>query len=286
MRWPCPRFTVRRIMVAVAVLALILGGSLEAIRLKRYRDECLTRAATHAESERYSRGMEHMAREMAETAESFLAILQRWTVSRGSFLRMTTIIREAERKRAELAEQQKRSAADERGQEARYAEYAAYHEALKRKYLRAAARPWQSVEPDPPPPEPQARGPYWSERGEYHQALTAYEEALRNHSEEVRVLNDLAWFLATCPEATLRDGKRSVELATRACKGTGNTLPAYLDTLAAAHAEAGDFSTAVEVQHKTIGMLSPGDPNAESYRRRLEGYKANKPYREMAIGSE
>ena len=37
---------------------------------------------------------------------------------------------------------------------ARGEQMAAYHRALKEKYDRAAGRPWLSVEPDPPEPEP------------------------------------------------------------------------------------------------------------------------------------
>ena len=129
-------------------------------------------------------------------------------------VRTRTLLRESERKRVEYQEQQKKVVARERGEAARFAESAAYHAALKRKYLRAVARPWKSVEPDPPPPELEARGPYWEERGEYRQALAAYEEALRDDPENENALNGLAWFLATCPEAKLRDGKRAVELAT------------------------------------------------------------------------
>jgi tetratricopeptide (TPR) repeat protein len=291
MRWPRPRFTVRRIMVAVAVLALFLGGSLEVIRLKRFRDECLKRAATHAESERYSLEMEQHDRQWAERIEGSFGTTQRFlaslegTLSRASARLKPTIV-DQQKRFTEAAEQEKRDAAKWRGDATRDAESAAYHGALKRKYLRAAARPWWPIEPDPPPPELEARGPYWSARGEYRRALAAYEEALQDDPERHGALNDLAWLVATCPEATLRDGKRAVELASRACRITNFAHESYVDTLAAAHAEAGDFQTAVELQRKAIGMLSPGDPNAESYRVRLDGYRANKPYRQRVNGTE
>lgn len=89
--------------------------------------------------------------------------------------------------------------------------------AQKRKYVRAAARPWWPIEPDPPPPEPDRQGIYWTERGEYGRALAAYEEAIQINRWDFSSLNDLAWILATCPEASLRDGKRAVDLGTKVC---------------------------------------------------------------------
>src|SRR4051794_10154307 len=52
------------------------------------------------------------------------------------------------------AENLNRSAARCEANVRRFARYATQHERLKEKYLRAAAHPWDSVEPDPPPPEP------------------------------------------------------------------------------------------------------------------------------------
>jgi hypothetical protein len=57
-------------------------------------------------------------------------------------------------------------------------------------------------------------------------------------------LNNLAWILATCPIAALRNGDEAVQLAAHACKLTRDT-PVYMGTLAAAYAEAGDFSKAL-----------------------------------------
>jgi hypothetical protein len=52
-------------------------------------------------------------------------------------------------------------------------------------------------------------------------------------------MNNIAWLLATSPEAKLRDGKEAVAVATKAMQIAGGNDPALLDTVAAAYAEAG-----------------------------------------------
>ena len=56
----------------------------------------------------------------------------------------------------------------------------------------------------------------------------------------------------------------------------------YLNTLAAAYAEIGNFKAAIEWQEKAIELLSEED-RAEyetDFKKRLELYKSGKPYRE------
>ena len=81
----------------------------------------------------------------------------------------------------------------------------------------------------------------------------------------------------TLPRAKQGDGKSAVEFATRACQLTQWKDPAYLDTLAAAHAESGDFDPAVKWQTKAIGLLTDRR-ETEDYRTRLKLYQEKKPY--------
>ena len=109
-----------------------------------------------------------------------------------------------------------RHAASQREEATRYEEYAAAAAALKRKYLRASERPWGSIEPDPPPAHPILLGAYWYTHGNYSRSLAAYEDGSRFHPKHANSLSHLAWFLATCPDQSLRDGRRAFQLATRA----------------------------------------------------------------------
>jgi hypothetical protein len=82
---------------------------------------------------------------------------------------------------------------------------------------------------------------------------------------------------AACPDAKLRNGNKALDAATRACEVTGWKVGIYLDTLAAAYAEAGNFDAAVKWQTKACELIA--GQKAE-FVARIELYEARQPYRE------
>jgi Tfp pilus assembly protein PilF len=119
----------------------------------------------------------------------------------------------------------------------------------------------------------------WGQKQEYDKAIADFTEAIRLDPGEFHAYNGIAWFLATCPDARFRDGKRAVASATKACELTAWKQHAPLNTLAAAHAEAGDFESAVKWQLNAIALLNDKEKKDE-YRSRLKLYQEKKPYRE------
>ncbi len=107
-------------------------------------------------------------------------------------------------------------------------------------------------------------------------------EGVKHLPESHALTNSLAWILATSPDDQQRSGDEALELAKKACGMTSNRVPGYLDTLAAAFAETGNFSRAGEIQGKTVEMARQAkDPDAEVYAQRLELYKNKQPYRDV-----
>jgi len=105
---------------------------------------------------------------------------------------------------------------------------------------------------------------------------------LRSRPDDVKLINSIAWVLATVPNESIRDGPAAVELARRAEKLTGGSEPIVLDTLAAAYAASGRFAEAVQTARKAVDLAGQQDkqPMVESIKARLRLYEAGKPFRE------
>ena len=124
-------------------------------------------------------------------------------------------------------------------------------------------------------------GPRPRAPGQYERAIADDTEAIRLSPKDAEFHNGLAWLLATCPEGRFRDGPGAIQHATTACELTKWNNPYWLDTLAAAYAEAGQFDKAVEFQQKALDLAK--QPAAkELYREHLKLYREGKPYREPA----
>ena len=106
--------------------------------------------------------------------------------------------------------------------------------------------------------------------GQPVEAAEVLERALQLQPAQILVANNLAWLLATGPD-TIRDGRRAVELATRVCERLEYKVPEFLDTLAAACAEAGDFEGAVEYAQKVRDLLVERGDEEKIRRRRTAG---------------
>jgi arylsulfatase A-like enzyme len=98
-------------------------------------------------------------------------------------------------------------------------------------------------------------------------------------------LNNYAWALATLSRDDLRDGETAVEAAERAIELMQDRPPGFLDTLAAALAEAGRFDEAIAIQSEAL-LASEGaglPPEiVDQLRGHLEAFRAGEPIRPKA----
>ncbi|MBV9390257.1 MAG: hypothetical protein JOY96_00040 [Verrucomicrobia bacterium] len=116
--------------------------------------------------------------------------------------------------------------------------------------------------------------------GKYDEARKSLDSAVRLQPENPTTLNDLAWLLATSKASKVRDGRRAVSLAMKACRLEGWKNAFAIDTLAAASAAAGNFSDAVKYQQLAISKLGPDDRKAQlgGMQSRLQGYTSGQAY--------
>jgi len=117
---------------------------------------------------------------------------------------------------------------------------------------------------------------------EYSDAVSHYIEALRIKPDAPDVLNNLAWLLATCPDAHIRNGDQAVKHAERACELTHYKMTPLVGTLAAAYAEAGRYDEAISAAKKACALAAAaGDQNLlKRNQELLILYRAHQPYRE------
>jgi protein O-mannosyl-transferase len=120
-------------------------------------------------------------------------------------------------------------------------------------------------------------------KGDYQAAAYHCAEAARLNPRDGNACNNHAMIMASCPVAKYRDGKKAVEIATRACELTQWKRSDFLDTLAAAYAEAGDFNAAIKWETKAIETMTD-ERTREPSRSRLVLYEAGKPYHEPFYG--
>jgi tetratricopeptide (TPR) repeat protein len=121
-----------------------------------------------------------------------------------------------------------------------------------------------------------------SGRADFTGAIAHYRRALKIDPYLVEALNNLAWLLATCPEASIRNGVEAVQLAERACQITEFRRTIFVGTLGAAYAEAGRFPEAVTTAQKACELASifKEEPLLAKNRELLEHYRAGQAYHE------
>jgi len=118
------------------------------------------------------------------------------------------------------------------------------------------------------------------QKGIVDEAIADYQKALQITPDYVEAQNNLARVLATCPQASLRNGNKAVALAQQANQLTGGGNPTVLDTLAAAYAEAGRFPEAVETAQRALQLAETQSNTAlaDALRSQLKLYQADLPF--------
>jgi tetratricopeptide (TPR) repeat protein len=117
--------------------------------------------------------------------------------------------------------------------------------------------------------------------GDLKRGVTHLEKALEIDPAHLNAEVNLAWVLATAPDASMRDGTKAVELTEDVARRSGHPNAIVLRTLAAAYAETGQFSNAIQIaeQAREIASATGQTGLATDLDRNIETYRAKQPLR-------
>ncbi|MCY2927471.1 MAG: tetratricopeptide repeat protein [Planctomycetota bacterium] len=119
-------------------------------------------------------------------------------------------------------------------------------------------------------------------QGKPGEGAAQWRQAIQLRPDNIVALNDTAWLLATCPDASVRNGKEAVELASKSVKQSGGKAPELLDTLAVAYAEAGQFPDALQTARRAAELADGQNKPAlaAEIRSRIPLYESAQAYRQ------
>jgi tetratricopeptide (TPR) repeat protein len=135
----------------------------------------------------------------------------------------------------------------------------------------------QVVSSTPSEEEPRlALAQLWVRRRQYRQARDLLSKAHESFPKHGRTAHALARLLASCPDPSLRDGDRAVEIANRVFRAA-QTAP-HAETLAMALAQKGDCTEAAAIQQKIVDNSQKSDSETlQRLQNSLVRYKAGGP---------
>jgi hypothetical protein len=153
LRW----MTTRRMMVAVAAVALALGGIIGMNELDRRADHCRKEAEYHRRMEQESEAKavywEALASDPAREVDLALALFRagRWSRDQAHEIQLESLHSPSRPRWKRVSSEAKEIA---RNQARTYRRVSEYHARERRRYERDAFGPWLTLERDKPSPEP------------------------------------------------------------------------------------------------------------------------------------
>jgi tetratricopeptide (TPR) repeat protein len=120
------------------------------------------------------------------------------------------------------------------------------------------------------------------EKGNPAEAVQHYQKALEFAPRSISTLTNFAWLLATSQDASVRNGRKAVELAGRANQLVGGTNTLVLRTLAAAYAETGKFAEAIRTARSAMQLarMHGEDSRTTDLDQQIALYQLGMPYRQ------
>jgi tetratricopeptide (TPR) repeat protein len=110
-------------------------------------------------------------------------------------------------------------------------------------------------------------------------AFDGYDRAVEFEMFNANGFHGIAWALATFDFKDRECDRRAIQIASKACELTQYKNAALIDTLAAAHASAGDFEVAIETANRALAVSNDAQFEAVIHKH-LKSFNAGRPLRE------
>jgi tetratricopeptide (TPR) repeat protein len=123
------------------------------------------------------------------------------------------------------------------------------------------------------------------QQGHVKEAIDQWQDVLAIQPENGNAASNLAWVFATCPEDSIRDGARAVELGEKALRISGGKIAMIYKVLAAAYAENGRFADAIQTAQRGAELATnQGNPAlATELESSIALYQSGRPLRDPSI---
>ncbi|PYK65973.1 MAG: hypothetical protein DME50_07080 [Verrucomicrobia bacterium] len=128
-------------------------------------------------------------------------------------------------------------------------------------------------------------GTVLAQQGRVREGAEEWQKVLMIEPDNGNAMSNLAWVFATSPDQSLRDGGRAVQLAEQAVRLSGGRIPILFRTLAAAYAENGRFSEAIQTAQQGIELAnSQGNVGlANDLQGNIALYQERQPLRDPSL---
>ena len=107
------------------------------------------------------------------------------------------------------------------------------------------------------------------------EAIAKYEKALELAPRSITIRINLAQLLATCPDLSVRNGSKALQIAQEAVQLSAGKDPMSFRVLASAYAENGEFSEAVAATEKALELAGNDSSLVDAVQREMESYRAH-----------
>jgi tetratricopeptide (TPR) repeat protein len=123
------------------------------------------------------------------------------------------------------------------------------------------------------------------QQGRVQEGAEEWQKVLLVEPDNGNAMSNLAWVFATSPDQSIRNGVRAVQLAEQAVRLSGERIPILFRTLAAAYAENGQFSDAIQAAERGIQLAnSQGNAGlANELQSNIALYQEQQPLRDSSL---